>query len=89
MIWIAALVSAGLGVVIGFPTLRVRGDYLAIITLAFGEIIRLVHRESGQPGESPVAKVLGNGEPITLNTECALDLGGPAPLPDMGTKSTS
>ena len=30
------------GVVLGFPVLRLRGDYLAIVTLAFGEIIRLV-----------------------------------------------
>jgi branched-chain amino acid transport system permease protein len=37
-IWLAAGVSALLGVVIGAPTLRVRGDYLAIITLGFGEI---------------------------------------------------
>jgi branched-chain amino acid transport system permease protein len=47
VIWIAALVSAGLGVVIGFPTLRVRGDYLAIITLAFGEIIPAAIRNLG------------------------------------------
>ena len=47
VIWIAALVSAGLGVVIGFPTLRVRGDYLAIITLAFGEIIPVAIRNLG------------------------------------------
>jgi branched-chain amino acid transport system permease protein len=40
-IWIAAAVSALLGVVIGAPTLRVRGDYLAIVTLGFGEIFRL------------------------------------------------
>src|SRR5204863_14706 len=40
-IWIAAAVSALLGLVIGAPTLRVRGDYLAIITLGFGEIILL------------------------------------------------
>ncbi|MDF2998965.1 MAG: inner-rane translocator, partial [Xanthobacteraceae bacterium] len=34
---------AGLwGVILGFPVLRLRGDYLAIVTLAFGEIIRLV-----------------------------------------------
>ncbi|MGH7373993.1 MAG: branched-chain amino acid ABC transporter permease, partial [Candidatus Rokuibacteriota bacterium] len=46
-IWIAALVSAALGVVIGFPTLRVRGDYLAIITLAFGEIIPVAIRNLG------------------------------------------
>ena len=36
---IAALFSALLGVVIGVPTLRLRGDYLAIVTLGFGEII--------------------------------------------------
>ncbi len=47
IIWIAALVSAGLGVVIGAPTLRVRGDYLAIITLAFGEIIPVAIRNLG------------------------------------------
>ncbi|HKA61168.1 MAG TPA: branched-chain amino acid ABC transporter ATP-binding protein/permease [Methylomirabilota bacterium] len=47
IIWIAALVSACLGVVIGAPTLRVRGDYLAIITLAFGEIIPVAIRNLG------------------------------------------
>jgi len=47
VIWIAALVSAGMGVVIGAPTLRVRGDYLAIITLAFGEIILVAIRHLG------------------------------------------
>src|SRR6476660_6627099 len=35
---VAALVS---GIILGAPTLRVRGDYLAIVTLGFGEIIRL------------------------------------------------
>ncbi|MEG0176941.1 branched-chain amino acid ABC transporter permease [Anaerorhabdus sp.] len=30
------------GIIIGFPTLRLRGDYLAIITLAFGEVIRTI-----------------------------------------------
>src|SRR5262245_55506785 len=38
VIWLSAIVSAIFGVAIGVPTLRVRGDYLAIITLAFGEI---------------------------------------------------
>jgi branched-chain amino acid transport system permease protein len=46
-IWIAALVAAGLGALIGAPTLRVRGDYLAIITLAFGEIIPVAIRNLG------------------------------------------
>jgi len=36
---IAALVAGLIGMVIGFPTLRLRGDYIAIVTLAFGEII--------------------------------------------------
>ena len=46
-IWIAAAVSAGLGTLIGAPTLRVRGDYLAIITLGFGEIIPVAIRNLG------------------------------------------
>jgi branched-chain amino acid transport system permease protein len=37
----AVVVAMISGVVLGFPTLRVRGDYLAIVTLGFGEIIRL------------------------------------------------
>jgi branched-chain amino acid transport system permease protein len=36
---IAALLAASLGAILGFPTLRLRGDYIAIVTLAFGEII--------------------------------------------------
>jgi branched-chain amino acid transport system permease protein len=35
----AALAAATLGALLGFPTLRLRGDYIAIVTLAFGEII--------------------------------------------------
>ena len=38
----AALIAALAGVLIGLPTLRLRGDYIAIVTLAFGEIIRVV-----------------------------------------------
>jgi branched-chain amino acid transport system permease protein len=39
---VGGLLAALAGVLIGYPTLRVRGDYLAIMTLAFGEIIRIV-----------------------------------------------
>jgi branched-chain amino acid transport system permease protein len=39
VILIAAIFAALLGVLIGIPTLRLRGDYLAIVTLGFGEII--------------------------------------------------
>ncbi len=38
----AGAMAAFWGVILGFPVLRLRGDYLAIVTLAFGEIIRLV-----------------------------------------------
>ena len=39
---IAMAVTALTGLILGFPTLRLRGDYLAIVTLGFGEIIRLL-----------------------------------------------
>ena len=38
----AGLIAAFFGFLIGFPTLKLEGDYLAIVTLAFGEIIRVV-----------------------------------------------
>jgi branched-chain amino acid transport system permease protein len=37
----SAVLAAVFGVVLGYPTLRLRGDYLAIVTLGFGEIIRI------------------------------------------------
>lgn len=39
---IAGLAAAAAGVIIGIPALRLKGDYLAIITLGFGEIIRII-----------------------------------------------
>src|ERR1700752_4047767 len=39
---LAGFLSAFWGILLGFPVLRLRGDYLAIVTLAFGEIIRLI-----------------------------------------------
>ena len=39
---LAGIIAAFWGVLLGFPVLRLRGDYLAIVTLAFGEIIRVV-----------------------------------------------
>jgi branched-chain amino acid transport system permease protein len=39
---LAGILSSFWGILLGFPVLRLRGDYLAIVTLAFGEIIRLV-----------------------------------------------
>ena len=42
----AALLAAGFGVLFGAPTLRLRGDYLAIVTLGFGEIVPIVARNA-------------------------------------------
>ena len=39
---IAGALAALWGIILGFPVLRLRGDYLAIVTLAFGEIVRIV-----------------------------------------------
>ncbi|HZE41777.1 MAG TPA: branched-chain amino acid ABC transporter permease [Stackebrandtia sp.] len=58
------------GVILGVPTLRLRGDYLAIVTLGFGEIIRLIAVNStftnGQQGIDGVPNPPGhfNGEPL-------------------------
>ncbi len=44
--WVVLPIGAGMGtlfgIILGFPVLRLRGDYLAIVTLGFGEIIRLI-----------------------------------------------
>jgi branched-chain amino acid transport system permease protein len=60
-IWICAAVAAFFGILIGTPTLRLRGDYLAIVTLAFGEIIPTVVRNlksltNGSQGMTPLGK---------------------------------
>ena len=45
MLIVTALVAALFGVLLGAPTLRLRGDYLAIVTLGFGEIVPIVFLE--------------------------------------------
>jgi branched-chain amino acid transport system permease protein len=46
---IGALVACLFGVILGSPTLKLRGDYLAIVTLGFGEIIRIFFNNLSQP----------------------------------------
>jgi len=60
MLPIAALVAAFFGVLFGAPTLRLKGDYLAIVTLGFGEIVPIMARNTpsitnGAQGLSGVA----------------------------------
>jgi branched-chain amino acid transport system permease protein len=66
-----AVVSAGLGFVVGLPSLRLRGDYLAIVTLGFGEIVRVVLQLTGQQvnGKDPAAVEAFRADPLgTLAT---------------------
>lgn len=48
-IFLGVIVAAILGLLLGLPVLRVRGDYLAIITLAFGEIVRQLANNLDKP----------------------------------------
>ncbi len=50
---IGGLLAATFGILLGFPVLRLRGDYLAIVTLGFGEIIRLVLENWGTFSRGP------------------------------------
>ena len=57
--FISAAVAAIFGVLLGAPTLRLRGDYLAIVTLGFGEIVPLVIKNTpevtkGTQGMNPI-----------------------------------
>lgn len=66
----AGIFAALWGIILGFPVLRLRGDYLAIVTLAFGEIIRLVLINwtvvtKGTFGISGIAKATLFGIPFT------------------------
>ena len=53
MLPVAAVLGAICGCILGFPVLRLRGDYLAIVTLGFGEIIRLVLENWGEVTMGP------------------------------------
>ncbi len=50
---IGGCLAAVFGILLGFPVLRLRGDYLAIVTLGFGEIIRLVLENWGEFSKGP------------------------------------
>jgi len=67
---LAGILAAFWGMLRGFPVLRLRGDYLAIVTLAFGEIIRLVllnwqHVTGGPNGISGIPRPSLFGIPLT------------------------
>src|SRR5438094_6867382 len=48
MMFVGLIIAASAGAILGFPTLRLRGDYLAIVTLGFGEIVPQVFQNFDQ-----------------------------------------
>lgn len=52
MLFVGAAGAAIAGLIVGLPSLRLRGDYLAIVTLGFGEIIRIVVQNTEEVGGS-------------------------------------
>ena len=69
---IGGLLAASFGIILGFPVLRLRGDYLAIVTLGFGEIIRLILENwndfsRGPSGISNIPRPGFFGMEMTLN----------------------
>jgi len=69
---LAGIMAAFAGVLLGFPVLRLRGDYLAIVTLGFGEIIRVILLNwytftNGPDGISGIPRPTFFGLPFTAN----------------------
>lgn len=68
----AGLMAATAGVLLGFPVLRLRGDYLAIVTLGFGEMIRIIllnwySLTKGPDGLGGIPRPSFFGHPFTAN----------------------
>ncbi len=72
---LAGILAALWGVLLGFPVLRLRGDYLAIVTLAFGEIIRIVLINWVSLTNGPNG-ITGIPRPTLFNLKFSMD-GGP------------
>jgi branched-chain amino acid transport system permease protein len=85
---LAALLAGGLGILLGAPTLRLRGDYLAIMTLGFGEIIRVFLNNLDHPiNLTNGPKGIGQIDPIHvlgLNLATAW-----VPVPEWGWRLSS
>ena len=82
---VAALVS---GIILGAPTLRVRGDYLAIVTLGFGEIIRLTAINSDWLGGNAGISNVPRPPSIEIGQIPHLDWSSGPPVVDLGTTTT-
>src|SRR6476659_7600794 len=81
----AAMLS---GVILGAPTLRVRGDYLAIVTLGFGEIVRLCLVNSQWLGGAQGISDIPKPPSLVVFKVPSLDWSGGVPVIDLDTTST-
>lgn len=74
--WAVLPIGGGLaalfGILLGFPVLRLRGDYLAIVTLGFGEIIRLILENWGEFSKGP-SGISNISRPGLFGMELSLD----------------
>lgn len=84
----AVIASTISGVLLGWPTLRVRGDYLAIVTLGFGEIIRLVAVNTDWLGAAKGITGIGRPPSLDLFEIPHLDWSTGAPLVDFNDTTT-
>ena len=75
----APVIAAMFGVILGAPTLRLRGDYLAIVTLGFGEIVPAVFRNLDKPVNLPLLGTVNlggvNGVSVRSPTPLAFPFG--------------
>src|SRR3954469_21572839 len=83
---LAIAVTMVTGVILGAPTLRVRGDYLAIVTLGFGEIIRLVVTNVGWLGAARGIKDIPHPNGIGPGFKPPFDPGGLFAIPHLAWK---
>ena len=81
----AAMLS---GVILGAPTLRVRGDYLAIVTLGFGEIVRLSLVNSQWLGGAQGISDIPKPPSVIVFSVPSLDWSNGVPVVDLDTTST-
>lgn len=70
---IGGLLAAFFGILLGIPVLRLRGDYLAIVTLGFGEIIRLILENWGEFSKGP-SGISNIARPGLFGIDLSLDM---------------
>jgi branched-chain amino acid transport system permease protein len=85
---VAAVIAMISGVLLGAPTLRVRGDYLAIVTLGFGEIIRLIAVNWGWVGAASGISDVPKPPSLELFKIPHLAWTGPVAAIDLDTTTT-